>query len=171
LNSDDLRQIAHFEQHGIYFHYRVAGVAIDDDRVLLHRTEIADFWSLPGGHVILGETAEQALRRELLEELDAPVDVGRLLWVVENFFDYSEARHHELGLYFRIDLGADSPFYQMPAFAGAEGSLRIEFRWFPRQDAILAQLPLLPSRLQRELPSLPATPRHLVEGWPTEQRG
>ena len=38
------------------FHYRVAGVAMHDARVLLQRTEIDDFWSLPGGHVELHES-------------------------------------------------------------------------------------------------------------------
>jgi ADP-ribose pyrophosphatase YjhB (NUDIX family) len=157
-----MRRIATLERGGICFHYRVAGVAVDGDRVLLHRTEIDDFWSLPGGHVELGETAADALRREMMEELGVEIEVGRLLWVVENFFDYGEGRHHEIGLYFLMSLGAGSPLYDRSGFEGDEQGLRIELQWFPRQRNALARLPVLPACLQQELVSLPETTRHLV---------
>jgi ADP-ribose pyrophosphatase YjhB (NUDIX family) len=163
LEPGDLRRIAHLEQGGVYFHYRVAGVAVDAEHVLLHRTELDDFWSLPGGHVNVGEMAEDALRREMLEEMGVPVAVGRLLWVVENFFHHGGAPHHELGLYFLIDLGAGSPLYDTVAFAGQEGALRVEFQWFPRRPDVLLPLPVLPLWLAEGLVTLPETPRHIVD--------
>jgi ADP-ribose pyrophosphatase YjhB (NUDIX family) len=57
------------------FHYRVAGVVTHARRVLLHRSEIDDFWSLPGGRARLFEAAQDALRREMREELGAEVVV------------------------------------------------------------------------------------------------
>ena len=42
---------------------------IDYGRILLHRADYEDFWSLPGGRVEMLEDSREALRREMLEEL------------------------------------------------------------------------------------------------------
>src|SRR5688500_10937505 len=70
------------------FAFRVGGLAIHKDNVLLHRADFDDFWALPGGGCEFFEESHVALKRELTEELNASVKVGRLLWVVENFFEY-----------------------------------------------------------------------------------
>lgn len=48
--------------------------------------EFKDFWEFPGGKIEPGETAEQALRREIREELDTDVEVGPLLSTIQ--YDY-----------------------------------------------------------------------------------
>ena len=61
----------------------VGGAIIIEQRVLAARRagppEVAGLWELPGGKVEPGETDEQALRRELVEELGVDVSVGRLI--------------------------------------------------------------------------------------------
>jgi 8-oxo-dGTP diphosphatase len=62
-------------------HQVVAAILRDDDRVLLchrspHRQWFPNVWDLPGGHVDAGEQPEEAVRRELLEELG--VELGDL---------------------------------------------------------------------------------------------
>ena len=100
---------AQFRDGDRIFGMRAAGVAVDGGRVLLHRAEFDAFWSLPGGRLMFGETAEDALRREMREEIGVRVGVGPLVWVVENFFDHAPLEgtprgwagllgHHEIGL-------------------------------------------------------------------------
>jgi len=65
-----------------------------------------DFWEFPGGKMEPGETGEQALARELHEELDIDVRVGEFLCTVEH--DYP-AFHLTMHCYFCSIAGGKSP--------------------------------------------------------------
>ena len=64
----------------------VGAVIVADDRVVLVRRRqapLAGQWSLPGGAVELGETLEQAVTREILEETGLHVRVGPVVDVLD----------------------------------------------------------------------------------------
>lgn len=145
---------------GMRFTYRVAGVAVRNGNVLLHRIEGEEFWCLPGGRVELGESAEQALVREMDEEIGVRCGVGRLLWVVENFFQVDGTSHHELGLYFLLNLPDGFHGLDSEVFRGREGNLELLFRWF--QPASLQTCRLYPAFLRQALAALPPTTEHVI---------
>lgn len=67
----------------------VAAIIQDGDRIFATQRgygEFKDGWEFPGGKIEWGGTPQQALKREIEEELDAKVMVGDLLTVVE--YDY-----------------------------------------------------------------------------------
>lgn len=152
-----------FDQGDHRFNFRVVGIALHENHVLLHRADWEDFWTFPGGRVELGETAAQTLQREMREELETEIEVVRLLWVVENFFPYNEKEYHELSFYFLMRLPGDSLYLrQAGPYKGKEQGIDLVFQWFPNQPEILARLPLLPSFLQTELQVLPQSTQHKV---------
>lgn len=64
----------------------VAAVIADGGRIFATQRgygEFKDKWEFPGGKMEPGESPEEALVREIREELDTEIEVGKLLTTVE----------------------------------------------------------------------------------------
>lgn len=87
-----------------WFRYRAAAIIIEDGCVLLAGNETADYLYSVGGGVHMGETAEEAVVREVYEETGIAYEVERLAFIHENFFDgdgrISGLKCHEIAFYF-----------------------------------------------------------------------
>ncbi len=73
----------------------VGAVVVDHGRVVLVRRRydpLAGRWSLPGGGLEVGETLEQGVAREVLEETGLEVRVGPLVEVFDRITRDEEAR-------------------------------------------------------------------------------
>lgn len=69
----------------------VAAVIENDERIFATQRgygEFKDKWEFPGGKVEQGETREHALAREIKEELDTVIEVGKHICTVEH--DYPQ---------------------------------------------------------------------------------
>lgn len=67
----------------------VAAIIRDQDRIFATQRgygDWKDYWEFPGGKIEASETAEDALRREIREELDTDITVGEKLASIE--YDY-----------------------------------------------------------------------------------
>jgi mutator protein MutT len=70
-------------------------------------------WDLPGGFVDEHETAEQAIQRELAEELGMKVDAGKYLFTIPNEYLYSGWTLPTLDIFFLFQVEDD--FVPVPA--------------------------------------------------------
>lgn len=70
----------------------VAAIIVDDaGRIFATQRgygDWKDWWEFPGGKIEPGEQPQEALKREIREELDAAIEVGELLRTIE--YDYPQ---------------------------------------------------------------------------------
>jgi 8-oxo-dGTP pyrophosphatase MutT (NUDIX family) len=142
---------------GALFNYRVAGVAIINGKVLLHKTPSDHFWSLPGGRAELFEFSKNTLVREMQEETGMHVEVSEMIWISENFFQYNDTRHHEIGFYFLMDI---PDLREQSDFLGIEGQDELLFRWFDVDH--LESVRIYPEFLAQELARKPLQSKHFM---------
>lgn len=67
------------------FNYRVCAMILHENKILAMRDERSPYYYLPGGRVKMGETAEQAVIREVEEELNIKARILRPLWLNQAF--------------------------------------------------------------------------------------
>jgi 8-oxo-dGTP diphosphatase len=101
----------------------VAAVIERDGRFLVTRRQagvhLAGLWEFPGGKVAAGESHEEALRREMLEELDTDVAVRSLMSTAAHAYDDRHVTLH---------------FYRCELAAAPRPLLGQEMRWVPRAE-------------------------------------
>ena len=64
----------------------VAAVIRDKNRIFATQRGYGDLkggWEFPGGKIEEGETPQEALKREIVEELDTEIEVGELIDTIE----------------------------------------------------------------------------------------
>lgn len=145
------------------FSYRVAGICIQNGKVLLQKRTNDNGYAFPGGHVAFGETNADTLRREFTEEIGANISVGELKWVAEIFFPWNDKQCHQICLFYMIsiestDIPRDGMFYAQEHFE--ERDFRIEFHWLPLNQ--VKNIALYPTNAAELLQRLDEGVKHFV---------
>ena len=122
-----------FETDEGRFNYRVCAVLLDQGRILVMQDERSPYFYLPGGRVRMGERAEDAVLREVREELGIEAQIERPLWLSQAFFteDVDRADYHELCLYFLLDASDTDLLLRGDRFRGPELRHVHDFEWLP----------------------------------------
>lgn len=109
----------------------VAGIIRKDQEVLLglrpENKSLPGYWEFPGGKIEFGESPEQALQRELQEELDIEATIG----------DLKFAASHSYG-----EVGVMLLFYEVSFWKGHPKPVHHEsIRWVPANELKSVELP------------------------------
>ncbi len=70
----------------------------DHSKVLVQCDLRETFYRFPGGSIEFGETAKEAIIRELMEEYDLKIDVQELAVVNEHIFEWNNEKGHHCTL-------------------------------------------------------------------------
>ena len=101
------------------------------------------FYSPLGGSLDFGETAEQAIRREMREEVHSDLKNLRLLEVVENLFTFEGKKGHEIEFMYSGDLVREE-LYGMDSIHVRESTYEFEAEWVDIKELLSDKMPIYP---------------------------
>lgn len=118
----------------------VAAVIRKNGRVFATQRGYGDWegwWEFPGGKIEPGETPEEALRREILEELQAEISVDEFLCTVE--YDYPNF-HLTMHCYFCSLLSETFHLNEHEAAQWLKADELDNVRWLPADVMVVEEL-------------------------------
>ena len=143
----------------ICFGVRTVGVTVKNGKILVQRDKNGNEYALPGGTVKLGETTEETLIREYLEETGSEISIKRLLWTEESFWEYNGKKQHGIAFYYLIDLWDDS-IYERCDFVSQKDNCGIILGWIPIEE--LKNIIIYPEFIKEEINNLNEPPKHFI---------
>ena len=152
-----------FKMDDWVFSYRVAGICVENGKVLLQKPTNDTAYAFPGGHVEFGETNGETLIREFKEEIGADIQVGELKWVAEVFFPWGSRPCHQICLYYRVkllnpEIPRDGMFLASERMEGRNFDL--EYHWVSLED--MAKLEVYPTQTPELMKRLQDGVQHFV---------
>ena len=95
------------------------------------------WWEFPGGKMEAGESSQEALRREIREELDAEIEIGDLLETVE--WDYPEF-HLTMHCFICTLLSESVHLNEHEAAAWLTKDTLSTVKWLPADEGLIKRL-------------------------------
>jgi 8-oxo-dGTP diphosphatase len=123
------------EKFGDRIRVRVCGLCYrGDDLLLINHKGLYDhdFWAPPGGGLEFGETAQNALKREFLEECGLEISVGEFLFACE----FVNPPLHAVELFFEVSTSGNPKLGIDPEMGAQQMLTDIRF-WSPKELAAL----------------------------------
>lgn len=118
----------------------VAAVIMDAGKVFATQRgygEFKDGWEFPGGKMEKGESPQQALLREIKEELDTEINIGELLDTIE--YDYPDF-HLTMHCYLCTVKAGELVLKEHEAAKWLNRELLDSVEWLPADESLIEKL-------------------------------
>lgn len=145
-----MRESIKMKTNDYNFKFRVSGLIIKNNKLLLVDMDDSGFLCLPGGYVELGETTEEAVKRELNEEIRQEVRIEKYLGVVENYFiNKYNKKMHEISFYYLMSfINNDIVDKDFTLIENDKGHrIKLDFKWVNIND--LSDFDIRPAFLKK----------------------
>ena len=150
-----------FRKENKWFRYRAAAIIVEDNCVLFAGNEVDDYCYSIGGGVHLGETSEEAVKREVFEETGVEYEVDHLAVIHENFFvgssDLKGVDCHEIALYYMMKPKGNK---NLNSLSLTKGGVKEYMHWIPIDE--LEKYNAYPSFMKEYLQSDHIGVRHII---------
>jgi ADP-ribose pyrophosphatase YjhB (NUDIX family) len=143
------------------FSYRVGGIIIDSNRILMVKNSGDSYYYTVGGRVKFGESAQEAVLREAFEETKIQFEIERLGFIHENFFIWEQEGNlpfHEIVLFFYLKTKNQLDKLENNIFNEEYGEVTLH--WLPIND--LDKINLFPEFFKTELKNNSNNIKHIV---------
>ena len=140
---------------------RVGAIIMKDGKLLMVGNERADYLYSVGGRIKFGETAEEAIVREVFEETGVKMEIDRLGFVHENYF-YGNASSnrgkliYEISFYFYMKVPRD---FAPVSESFAEDDSREHLSWVSLDEDVK----MYPEFFRTELKHPANTVKHFIK--------
>lgn len=133
------------------FGVRATALVVEEGKLLVVEDE--DVFYTIGGAIQVGERTEDAVVREVKEELGVESKAGQLAFIVENRFEQDGISYHNIEFHYLVDLLEDAPLTMQ------EDEKRQPCEWIDIDK--LEGINLVPAFLKTALPDWDGQLRHI----------
>lgn len=117
------------------FHVRTCGIIKQEDKFLIMRVNKTSYYHIPGGHIEIGEDSEQAVIREIKEEIGCDVQEASLFSIQENFWIRNAKKCHGIEFYYIIKPKQQLQMQDYETIENDKGEEKLlEFKWVTAEE-------------------------------------
>ncbi len=139
---------------------RAVGVLVKNNKILVQRDKTGNEYALPGGHIKIGETFEAGLIREYKEETGVDIDIKRLLWSEECFYEWNGKQAHNIAFYYLIKECDGVEIPDNGDFASHKDNCNVVIGWMDIDE--IQNVIIYPEFLKNEIYNLNGEIKHFI---------
>lgn len=133
------------------FGVRATALIVQNNQLLV--TKEGDYFYTIGGAIQVNESTEEAVVREVKEELGVKAQAGQLAFVVENCFEQDGVSYHNIEFHYLVNLLEDAPLTMQ------EDEKKQPCEWIDLDK--LEEFQLVPAFLKTALPEWDGQLKHI----------